>query len=298
MTDRFRGKVAIVTGSGQSIGRAIALLLAKEGARVVVNSRSERSRDETPTAADTAGEICSSGGEALAVFADVSRMDGARTLVDAAVASYGRVDILINNAGIPQTYTGIDELSEEHWDDLLGVNLKSQYACIHFAAPLMKRNRSGRILNVSSPIGLYGLANASAYCAAKAGTLGLTVSLAHEFAGTGITVNCILPSAVTTRNARSRAAREAATGRVVPVGANRTPDAIAAPAAHLVSDAVAEISGQLFLVAAGQIKHFPWPPPDRSLYKPGIWALDDLARVFNPHFGPRHGPVKPPPYLD
>src|SRR5688572_13100331 len=160
MTDRFKGKVAIVTGSGQSIGRAIAQLLAKEGARVVVNSRSEQSRDGTPTAGDTANEIKKEGGEAIAVFADASRMEGARKLVDAAAETYGKVDILVNNAGFPQAYKGIDELSEQEWDDILTGNLKSQYACIHFAAPLMKRNGSGRILNISSPIGLYGLAMA------------------------------------------------------------------------------------------------------------------------------------------
>ncbi|MGE0387404.1 MAG: SDR family NAD(P)-dependent oxidoreductase [Gammaproteobacteria bacterium] len=291
MGNRFEGRVAAVTGSGQSIGLEIAHLLAREGARVVLNSRTEVSRDATPTAADAARVIVDEGGEALAVFADVSRMDGAAAVVGAAIERWGRLDILVNNAGGAYGTQGIEDTGEQAWDGLMAANLKSQYACTHFAVPHMRRAGYGRILNIGSPIGMFGMAQMTAYCAAKGGVMGLTLALAHELLGSGISVNCLLPSAATERANRTRAAREAVTGVVVSRNPDRIPAAIAAPAVHLLAESAGAISGQMFEVSAGRIKHFPWPPPARELFKAGIWTLDELDTAFDACFGTTLPPV-------
>src|SRR5207248_1726721 len=149
---------------------------------------------------------------------------------------------------------------EAEWDAVLDTNLKSQFACIHFALPLMRRTGWGRIINVGSNVGLFGLSSFSAYGAAKGGALGLTFSMAVELRGSGITVNCLLPSSETIRLERSRAERMARTGFVEVPSARRTPEAIAPVVAYLASDAAAGISGQVVYSAAGVITLYSWPP--------------------------------------
>ena len=291
MSRRFEGRVAVVTGSGQSIGFSIARLLASEGARVVLNSRTERSLDATPTAADALRTITAEGGDAIAVFADVATMAGAASVVSAATGKWGRIDILVNNAGGGGETRRLEDLDERDWDGLLAANLKSQFACIRAALPTMRTVRYGRILNIGSPIGLYGMAGFGPYCAAKAGVMGLTFSLAHEVASEGITVNCLMPSAATERNDRSRAAREAVTGVRVARTAERVPEAIAAPAAQLLMEASGGISGQLFEVSGGRIRHFVWPPSQRTLQTDGFWSLERLGPGFAREFGYSLPPV-------
>jgi len=291
VSGRFAGRVAVVTGSGQSIGFAIARLLAREGARVIVNSRSETSADGTPTAADAARHISQDGGEALPVFADVATMAGAGAVVGAAIEKWGRIDLLVNNAGGGGETKRLEELEESEWDSLMAANLKSQFACIRVAARHMRRAGYGRILNIGSPIGMYGMAGLAAYCAAKGGVMGLTFSLAHELSGDGITVNCLLPSAATERNDRSRARREAMTGVSIGRDPHRVPEAIAAPAAQLLLESSGGISGQLFEVSAGRIRHFAWPPTERTLFRTGVWPLDELTSAFEQCFGGDLPPV-------
>ena len=279
------GKVALVTGSGQSIGRAIALLLAEEGAAVVVNSRSASSRDDTPTAADTEAEIVKAGGQAHAVFADVGTMDGAAALVDGAIETFGRLDILVNNAGFGATVT-IENMGEGDWDSVLDTNLKGTYATAHFAVPHMRaQGGGGRIINIISRVGLAGTPSMTAYTAAKAGAMGFTLALSKELFDDGITVNCVAPTANTVRAQRTATERYAMTGRVIPSSPNRTPDHIAPLVAHLAGDAAATVTGQIFYAAAGEITLYAAPTPQRTIFKQGKWTLDELEALFPTAFG-------------
>jgi len=284
MPGSLAGKAAVVTGSGQSIGRAIAMLLAEEGAAVVVNSRTATSRDGTPTAADTAGEIVAAGGRAVPVFADVGTMDGAAAVVDGCHAEFGSVDIVVNNAGFGPTVR-IAEMAEAEWDAALAANLKSCYATTHFAVPHMAEQGWGRIVNITSRVGLTGSPTMVAYAAAKAGMVGLTFALAKELASDGITVNCLAPTANTVRAQRTADERHALTGRVIPGSPNRTPEHVAPMVVHLAGDHAAGITGQLFYAAAGEITLYNPPLPVRTIHKAGKWTVDELSTVAPAAFG-------------
>ncbi|MGE0383183.1 MAG: SDR family NAD(P)-dependent oxidoreductase [Gammaproteobacteria bacterium] len=293
MAKRLDGRVAVVTGSGQSIGRAIAMLMAAEGARVVVNSRREANPDDTPTARDTLAQIQAAGGTATAVFADVGTAAGCDAVIGTALDTYGRIDILVNNAG-GGGVTQLIDTSDEEWNRVIGGNLNSQFWCSRRAARAMLAQGWGRIVNVGSNVGLYGMPGMSAYAAAKAGSMGFTFALAQELAGTGITVNELLPTASTLRNERSRAERERRTGHVTVASPLRTPEAIAPLAVYLCTESAANISGQVLYAAGGQITHYGWPPAARTIVKTAHWTLDELDTQFQRYFGSHFPPPKIP----
>jgi 3-oxoacyl-[acyl-carrier protein] reductase len=187
---KLKDKVAIVTGSGRGIGRAIALRLAEAGASVVVN-------DIRRAAEEAAQEIQNKGGRSLAVIADVSSAEGAAKLAEAALAEYGRIDILINNAGINRDQLLI-KMSQEDWDAVLDIDLKSVFLCTKEVIRTMIKQRSGRIISISSIVGLGGNARQANYAAAKAGIIGFTRSIAKEVASRGITANAIAPGFIDT----------------------------------------------------------------------------------------------------
>ena len=242
LTDR----VAVVTGAGRGIGRAVAISLAEAGVKVVVNSTGQ-------TAASVVAEINAAGGQGLAVVADVSSPPEAARLVEAALAEYGRLDILVNNAGINRDRL-VMRMSDEEWDDVLRVNLTGVFLCTRAVLKAMMKQRWGRIINMTSVVGLTGNAGQANYAAAKAGIIGFTRSVAREVALRGITVNAIAPGFIETDMTRQipEGPREELLKRI-PLGSAGTPADVAAAAVFLASEGAKYITGQVLSVDGGMV---------------------------------------------
>ena len=181
------GKVALVTGASRGIGRRIAVTLAGYGATVIVNYNGSQAKAE-----EVVTEIEVNGGHAEAIQCNVAEFDEAKELIDKVVKSYGRLDILVNNAGITKDNL-ILKMSEEDFDAVLSTNLKGAFNCVKHVARQMLKQRSGRIINISSVSGVMGNAGQANYCASKAGVIGLTKSVARELGSRGITSNAVAP---------------------------------------------------------------------------------------------------------
>ncbi len=240
------GKRAIVTGASRGIGRAIALELARQGARVVVNFASNAAAADEVVAA-----IVAMGGEALAVGADVRTADGAGRLVAACLEGFGGLDILVNNAGITRD-TLLMRMSEDDWDAVLATNLKGAFHCIKAAQRPILKQRSGRIISIGSVSGLVGNAGQANYAAAKAGLVGLIKSVARELGARGITCNLVAPGFVETDMTAKLPAGILETALShIPLGRLGRPEDVAAAVAFLASDAAAYITGQVICVDGG-----------------------------------------------
>lgn len=239
------GKVAIVTGASRGIGRAIALALAAQGAKVVASARNAEAL------AGLVEEIKGLGGEATAVAGDVAVEADAAKLVEEAVATYGQLDILVNNAGITRDGLLL-RMKSEDWDAVLDTNLKGAFLCIRAAAKVMSKQRSGRIINMSSVVGEMGNAGQANYCANKAGLLGLTKSVAKELARRNVTVNAITPGFIVTDMTENMTdkAREAMTEQI-PLGRLGESDDIANAVLFLASDQASYITGQVLGINGG-----------------------------------------------
>jgi 3-oxoacyl-[acyl-carrier protein] reductase len=239
-------KVAVVTGGSRGIGRAIALELARRGAKVVVNYH------KSPEAAQAVvSEIQASGGQAAAFQADVAEAGAAQNLIKFAIETFGDLHILVNNAGITRDKL-IMMISEEDWDAVLDTNLKSTFLCSKAAVKHMIRKRYGRIINIASVAGQMGNAGQTNYSASKAGQIGFTKALAREVAGRNITVNAVAPGFVDTEIllAMPPETLEAAL-KFVPLGRKGQPEEIAYAVAFLASDQAAYITGQVLGVDGG-----------------------------------------------
>ena len=279
MTLWLENKVAIVTGSGQGIGRAIAMAMAKEGARVVTNNR----KPGTPggDAETTAREIKDMGGQSVPFFGDISEWEVAHKLVQTAVDNFGQVDILVNNAGVVREGLFIDATKED-FTVLVASHLEGQLYCIKAAAPHMIAQKYGRIIHISSGAAL-GLGKGQvAYGAVKAGILGLTRCCATEMKEYGITVNAIMPVARTRAGDNTDA--EVAAGKVklpVGLGSNEPPENIAPIVVYLASEKAGKITGRTFARRfVGTIGLMSDPTLVRAAYKDGVWSIDEIDKVM------------------
>ena len=242
----LEAKIAVVTGGSRGIGRAIALELARQGAQVVINYNQNATEAEAVAAA-----IVAAGGHAQTVQVDVAITAEAARLVEGVVKSLGRVDILVNNAGITRDKLLL-QMSESDWDVVLDTNLKGAYNCAKAVMRPMLKQRSGRIINITSVSGLSGSGGQSNYSAAKAGLIGFTKALAREVASRSITVNAVAPGFIETDMTNGLAAdlKQKVMGQI-PLERFGKPEDIANAVAFLASDAAAYITGHVLTVDGG-----------------------------------------------
>jgi NAD(P)-dependent dehydrogenase (short-subunit alcohol dehydrogenase family) len=289
MAKRLAGKVAIVTGAGRGIGRGEALLLAQQGAKVVVNDLGGAPTGEgsdKSVAQIVADEIKAAGGEAVANTDSVTTMEGGKAIVDAAIKNFGRLDILINNAGNLRPRP-IWEMTEQDWDLVISVHLKGTFCCTRHAAPIFREQRSGVIVNTASESGLghYGMAS---YSAAKEGIVGFTRTVARDLGQFNVRVNAIRPRAGT----RMSIPQVMETIRIqqevlgFPALGNSwlssddeeiKPEQPALVAVWLCTDAASNVNGQVFEANGRQIGLWPEEELSRVIHRPDMdWDLDTL----------------------
>ena len=245
---RLEQRIAIVTGAGQGIGRAIALGFAREGARVVIADVNEES------ASTVKNEVEAGGERALVIRTDVSNEISVQAMAKRSLEEFGRVDILVNNAGIFPT-SSVEEMREEDWDRVIGTNLVGAFLCSRAVVPKFLEQGTGRIISLTSGRAFQGAKNGAHYAASKAGIIGFSKSLALELAPHGITVNVICPGITDTAQPRGHQTEDQmyAQGQRIPLGRIGQPEDLVGPAVFFASDAAAFVTGQTILVNGGSI---------------------------------------------
>ena len=242
----LEGRIAVVTGASRGIGKAIALELASKGATVIINYNGSKERAEL-----VQKEIEEKGGVAKAVQCNVADFDECENFIKEVIDEYGKIDILVNNAGITKDGL-IMKMSEADFDDVINTNLKGTFNTIRFASRQMMKQRKGRIVNMTSVVGISGNAGQANYASSKAGVIGLTKSMAKELASRGVTVNAVAPGFIETEmtDVLSDEVKEA-TRKMIPLGKYGKPENIAKAVAFLVSDDAEYITGQVVQVDGG-----------------------------------------------
>jgi len=289
------GKVAAVTGGGRGIGRAVSKAMAAQGAAVVVNDLgvSVAGEQETKSPADdVVAEIRKAGGKAVSNHLDISTMAGGKGLVDQAIKEYGKLDILVNIAGILRDRM-IFSMSEEEWDAVIRVHLKGHFCCIHYASIHMRERKAGRIINFSSNAA-QGSPGQPNYGAAKAAILGLTYSCANALAQYNITVNAIFPGAATRMTETMPQGRYPGSGFATSetaAGTPMDPSNVAPTLIFLASDEAASINGQCFGASGYRVVHYMPLRADKVLVNDGPWDMETLIKGFKTAFGMQ---LKPP----
>jgi NAD(P)-dependent dehydrogenase (short-subunit alcohol dehydrogenase family) len=300
---------AVVTGAGRGIGRAVAMLLAKEGASVVVNDPGgnvDGTGHDNGPADQVAAEIKEAGGTAVANYDSVATADGGEAMVRQCVDAFGRIDMLINVAGILRDRM-IFNMSEEEWDAVYGVHLKGHFNTIKPASVLMRQQRYGRIVNFSSISGLRGISGQSNYGAAKAGIAGLTRVVARDLGRYGVTCNVIAPGAQTrmiaqipqaSRQIRAKAGIQEPARPPEPV-VPMTAEHVAPMTAWLCTDDAWNVNGKIFHVGGGSVSLAHEEHHIQSIEKDGKWTLKELAALVpNQLMAGIPNPAPPPRDLD
>ena len=285
----LEGKVGIVTGAGRGIGRSVATALAEQGARVVVNDLGGTvegpSASSRAPADEVVAEIEAGGGVAVPNYESVATMAGGESIVRTAVDAFGRVDILVTPAGNLAENALID-MTEAEWDAVIAVHLKGTFTVAKYASQVMREQRRGRIIPITSVAGLWGNRGQANYAAAKDGVAGFARSIARDLEPYGITVNCISPGADTRMMAAVAKSAESHRGveaedELVPTQFQRPPEAIAPVVACLASDEAANVNGQIVHVAGGVLGLMSQPAVVRSMTKPEApWSVEEIAAVF------------------
>lgn len=275
-----KDKVVVVTGAGRGIGREIALLMAKHGAKVVVNDLgggADGQGADKSVADQVVAEIKEAGGEAVANYDSVASMEGGAAIIQTALDTYGRIDVVVNNAGILRDRM-IFNMTEEEWDAVIGVHLKGTFATVRAAAPHFRAQRSGRIINFTSTSGLIGNYGQSNYAAAKLGIVGFTKACALDLGRYNVTANCISPFAWTRmigtipddphQQERLEKIRKMSPAHIAPL------------VVFLASDQAKDITGQIFGVRGKEIILFSQPRPLRTVGRIEGWTVEDIAEVI------------------
>ncbi|EIW18060.1 MULTISPECIES: 3-oxoacyl-[acyl-carrier-protein] reductase [Pelosinus] len=242
------GKVAIITGASRGIGRSVAIELAKLGAKVVINYAGNEAAAE-----EVKNIIVAAGGQGIVIKADVGDVEAVDAMVKETISTFGKIDILVNNAGITRDNL-LMRMKEEDWDAVMNINLKGVFVCTKAVSRIMMKQRAGKIINMTSVVGLMGNAGQANYAAAKAGVIGFTKSMAKELASRGITVNAIAPGFIGTDMTAvlSDQVKTELTEKI-PAGRLGSPEDVAAAVTFLASDSANYITGQTLNVDGGML---------------------------------------------